>query len=237
MPGEASAGQPVVTLATLQWEPYVGEQLENQGFTSEIVRAAFAATGYQVEIRFTSWARALEGAERGEVDGAYPAYHSAERERKFAMSEPFASGPLVLAARHDSSPAYDSVRDLAGLRIGVVKGYVNTEAIDQADDLDKVVAYDDAVNLRRLLIGRLDLIVIDRETARFILDEVFPGRRAEVVFLQPPLEKRELFVVFSRATENGREMRDAFNRGLGRIRKSGELQSILSRHGMTGAKP
>ena len=50
------AGQKEVTLATLEWEPYVGSGLPDYGFTAEIITEAFSKAGYKVNIEFYPWA-------------------------------------------------------------------------------------------------------------------------------------------------------------------------------------
>src|SRR5688500_15785549 len=70
----AAAAEPVVRLASLEWEPYIGPRLPDQGYAAALVRAAFADQGMKVEISFYPWARALHLARTGAVDGLMPEY-------------------------------------------------------------------------------------------------------------------------------------------------------------------
>ncbi len=223
-PGQPVPAEPPVQIATLQWEPYVGEYLDNQGFTTHIVRRAFAAAGRPVKIHFTSWSRALKGTSSGKYDAAFPAYYSAERADKYLVSDVIGHSRLGFVARRDAPPIeYRTLRDLTGLRIGVVKDYVNTPAFDAADYLTRITAWDDGANLNRLLIGRLDLIVIDFNTARFILEVSLPEQVEAVTYIQPLLQEKELHLLFGR---DRNDLLEAFNRGLRIITESGEFDAI-----------
>ena len=41
------------------WEPYYSETLPNGGVVTEIVRRAFEISGYQIEVTWLPWARAI----------------------------------------------------------------------------------------------------------------------------------------------------------------------------------
>jgi len=49
----------VVTLASLEWPPYAGAQLPEQGTANAVVRAAFAAMDFRLDIKFFPWSRAV----------------------------------------------------------------------------------------------------------------------------------------------------------------------------------
>lgn len=70
------SGEKHLTLATLDWEPYIGQKLKNQGYVAEIIRESFKRVGYTVEIVFYPWVRAVNMAQNGTVDGCFPEYFS-----------------------------------------------------------------------------------------------------------------------------------------------------------------
>ena len=56
--------------------------------SSVVVRAAFEAMGYEVEIRFLPWKRALEDVGQvPDVAGVFPDYAAPERESAFLLSD------------------------------------------------------------------------------------------------------------------------------------------------------
>src|SRR4249919_3047563 len=80
------APRPLVRLATLEWEPYIGTKMPDQGYAAALVRAAFAEQGVAVTIEFYPWARALHLARTGAVDGLMPEYFNPSRKSEFEYS-------------------------------------------------------------------------------------------------------------------------------------------------------
>ena len=62
------AGERKLEIATTEYPPYYGKDLENGGFMTEIVVEVFKRAGYDAEIKFLPWKRALEGRRR-RLDG------------------------------------------------------------------------------------------------------------------------------------------------------------------------
>ena len=219
-----------ITLATLDWPPYIGPAVRNNGYVTEIVNTAFAHSGDKTEIEYMPWARAVKETTEGRFDGLFPEYYSQERESTHVFSEPFPGGPVGFMKRLDRKISYSSLRDLSKYNIGVVRGYINTVAFDNADYLNKEVATSDTINLKKLIRNRVDLIVIDKFVARHILEREFGGDICVVEFMEPALESKNLYIAFSRKAPDYQSKIDAFNQGLRKIKKNGELDRILRKH-------
>lgn len=222
-----------LSLATLNWAPYVGEDLEEYGFTTEIVTRVFAHAGYRTSIAFMPWVRVLRHVARGDYDAMYPAYFSEERSRAYALTEPFAQSPLVLFKRKQNSIAYTCLRDLEGYRIGVVRGYVNSPAFDAAAYLEKEPTNSDESNLRKLYRGRIDLAVVDLYTAQYLLEDCIPEAREALEPMDPPLQIKPLYVGISREVDGYASIVAAFNRSLRFLSENGALEAIRKRHGLS----
>ena len=93
-----SAFSKTVKLATTEWAPFVGKKLKNKGFTTDILKHAFKAAGYDIKVKIIPWKRVLSQVKKGKYDAGYPAYDSAERRKIYNYSETFASGPIVMFA-------------------------------------------------------------------------------------------------------------------------------------------
>ncbi|WP_246841176.1 ABC transporter substrate-binding protein [Hahella sp. CCB-MM4] len=231
---------PVVTLATLDWEPYVGQDMDSYGYVYELVTQAFARGGYKARTQFYPWARALDTTQRGKVDALFPEYYSASRLGDFAYSDPFLGGPVGFYMRRDSGiefsidPRLDQQSALMGLsqyKFGVVRGYLNTDAFDNADFLYKEEVTDDLTNLQRLYHNRVQLIFIDKFVAEYLINNHLPQYKKVLAFLDPPLEIKYLYVAFSKKVPDYEQKLNAFNRGLKDIQRDGTMEDIYSRHG------
>jgi ABC-type amino acid transport substrate-binding protein len=230
-----------VTLTTLDWQPYTGEGLPGHGYACRIVAEAFRAEGYQVDIRFYPWARALAEAREGLADGLFPEYYSEERKADFIYSSAFPGGPVGFMARRDSRIAYhgdprtEQAKVLQGLKqytFGVVRGYINTAEFDHAAYLKKEFCDSDEQNINKLYNGRIDLIFIDKFVADYLVETRFPSYAGALEFLEPPLEVKPLYIVFSRkAPDCGQKARD-FDAGLARLLRSGRVKAIMRQYGL-----
>ncbi|WP_108649384.1 substrate-binding periplasmic protein [Dongshaea marina] len=229
-----------VSLTTLTWEPYIGKSMPGNGYVFELVHQAFTRAGYQVNIDFLPWARALKYARAGVADGIFPEYYGEERKKDFVFSAPFPGGPVGFYKRQNSpiqfktDPRVDqaqALKELSQYRFGVVRGYINTKTFDEAEYLKKSEAISDEQNLKKLSHGRIDLIFIDKFVALHLLKNNLPYLLNGVVFMEPELEKKDLYIAFSKKAENSQQKLKDFNRALEEMKKDGTLSNIMMQHG------
>jgi polar amino acid transport system substrate-binding protein len=235
VPGQfqiASAAQKV-RLATLNWAPYIGENLNGEGYAAEVIRTAFERGGYQVEFFYMPWQRAVKTVMAGSYDGLAPAYYTEKRAVDFSMSEAFPGGPMVFAKRADREIAYDRLEGLKPYKIALVRGYVNTKEFDEADYLTKNFTDCDRTGYRRVLSGSVDLWLVDRFVAQTTMAMHMPERAKEIDFVAKPLAVKNLHVAFSRMKPKYAELTRTFNKGLAEVLSDGTLQQILARHGLS----
>lgn len=230
-----------IRLSTLEWPPYTSATLPDGGYATAVVRAAFAAESRTVDIRFYPWARALSLAESGQRDGVFPEYYDPQQRPALLLSDPFPGGPagliklshraISLNAPPGAGPA-DGFSQLAGLKIGLVRGYLNHPRLDAEPGLRRDYARDDRQNLSKLLAGRVDLIFIDIKVADTLIRQHFPDQQQRFEALQPPLLHPTLHLAVSRAATDADDILQTFNQGLDKITRNGELQRLRQAHGL-----
>ncbi len=218
-----------VSLATLDWEPYIGPNLVEGGYVAAIVREALARSGLTVRLSFLPWKRSVEMTRQGSFQAYFPEYHDPLLERDFAFSDPIPGGPLALFVRPGQGFEYNSPEDLRGKHVGLVRGYVNTPAIDGCPWLDRDEAASDLENLRKLLAGRVDVTVTDAYVARDLARRSLGGE--EKVELLAVLEHKQLYFCVPHVRPDHNALLEAFNTGLAALRRDGTLRRIMDRHG------
>lgn len=213
----------VIRLTSLDWPPYSGDKLEQQGASVAVARAAAEAMGYTLEVRFLPWARAVSVASDASsgVVGYFPEYHSDEVAAQFLLSDPIGSGPLGFAERRSAPVAWSSLADLKAVAIGTVRDYVNTaefDAMAAAGELRVEPVNDDATNLRKVAGGRIPLAVIDRNVMGYLLanDAALKPQADQLQFNARLLEDKQLYIAFQR-TPAGQEAARVINEGLKKI--------------------
>lgn len=220
-----------VTLASLDWPPYTGAKLAEQGASVAVAKAAFKAMGYELKVEFYPWSRAVQLAKTSPGHAGYfPEYYSDELKADFVLSEPMGNGPLGLAQRSDKPLSWNSVADLGAYKIGVVQDYINTTEFDArvAAKQQKVdVAPDDSRNLLKLGAGRIDFAVVDSNVFNYLLKtdatlKPFVGKLA----MNPKLmEDKKLYICFKKGAEGERIAR-LFNEGLKKI----DVAAIMAKY-------
>src|SRR5262245_27263814 len=83
-----AAAAPVTLTTGNDYAPYAHSQLPGGGLATEVVRAALESQGSALEVRWTSWTRAMEEAKEGKSSGTYPWFSTKERQADFLYSDP-----------------------------------------------------------------------------------------------------------------------------------------------------
>ncbi|MCP4983485.1 MAG: transporter substrate-binding domain-containing protein [Gammaproteobacteria bacterium] len=222
-----------VQLMSTDFPPYFAAGLPNGGPLTEIVTEAFAKVGHEANIQFVPWARAMEYAKVGKVDGLHGGWHSKERENWFVFSDPLPGNELVFYKRRGAKPdKFTTYEKLKPCTIGIVKEYRNPAAFETAD-LQTDVADSDQTNLRKLANNRIDLVLIERALAEYLLKTELPEYKGQLEALEPAVETLPIHILISRKIENHRELVDDFNRGLKRLISQGKVSEILEKHGLS----
>lgn len=87
-----------VRLAAVEMAPYLGADIERQGYAADLVKRAMARSGQAVEIRFYPPARALSLVESGQIDGMLFVGGSAASSAALRLSRPFPGEPWAAEA-------------------------------------------------------------------------------------------------------------------------------------------
>ncbi|HEY8605988.1 MAG TPA: transporter substrate-binding domain-containing protein [Noviherbaspirillum sp.] len=218
LPAAALAdGTKTMRLASLEWLPYAGSRLEREGWSSSVAQAAARQAGWSTQIDYFPWTRAMQlGLKDRRYAGYFPAYYTEERARECHFSQPIGSSTIGLAYLAGAPLRWNAVSDLSSRRIGVVAGFSNGAAFDalaREGKLQLDASPNDMLNLRKLLAGRVDGVVIDKLVLRYLLltEPSVSGR--DVVFHDRVLAELPLHVCFQR-TAAGRAMQQAFDGAL-----------------------
>lgn len=228
----ALAEDKVIRLTSLEWPPYSGAKLDQEGASVAVVRAAVEAMGYKLEVKFFPWNRAVALAKdpNGGFHGYFPEYYSDELAKEWVFSDPIGTGPLGFVEPTAAPVAWASLADLKDKTIGTVDGYVNTaefDAMAASGALKVEPVVDDATNVKKVAAGRVPLAVIDRNVLNYLLanDPSLAAARGKVQFNARLLEDKALYVALQRSPK-GEEAARVINEGLKKI----DVKAITERY-------
>ncbi len=221
-----------ISMVATDWEPYYGNELKEGGVITKLATAAFKRAGFNTTISFVPWARALKQVEDGESDVLLGAYYNKERAVTYIPSEGFYSIETALVANKSLGISkWGSLEELKPYRIGVARGYANSEAFDKADFLQKHVVGNPLQNLQKLSLGRVDMIVIAAGRLNYEASKKSKVDINSLVLLTPVLAKNSLHITGSRKTDGMKAKIKAFNTAIKEMKADGSFNHILKSYG------
>lgn len=194
-------------LTSLEWPPYTGANLAEDGASAKVLREALAKAGMELDIKFYPWQRAVNTAKNDQnFIGYFPEYYAESIEQDFIFSEPIGTSPLGFIERKENPVSWSSLEELKKHSIGVVSGYVNTAEFDAmmaSGELKTEGVADDATNIKKVAAGRIDLAVMDKNVFHYLLqtNPELQGLADKLQFNDKLLENKKLFVCVRKSPE------------------------------------
>ncbi len=227
VPPQTPPSPRTLRFATLEWPPYISRELPGNGYVAHLLREVFGSAGYRVELVFLPWQRAINALSDTAFAGYVPEYFDQTiSNRQCLFSEGFPGGPLAFVHRTGRNIALAPLEEMRHLRFGVVAGYVNYREFDDADYLLKDDAPDDLHNIRKLLAGRIDMIIGDAMVIQYLYrTHVTPGGN-DLTILRPYLEDKPLHLCVNPRHPAAKDVQKIFADGLETLRRSGRLQQM-----------
>lgn len=223
----ALASMPKVYLTSLDWPPYAGKSIDDDGISTAVAKEAFLIMGYDLVIEYNPWSRAVVTALKSDkYAGYFPEYYTESDD--FVISDPIGASPLGFAQSADKNIQWSELSDIKNYKIGVVQGYVNTDEIDTMiaeGALDIEANTSDSMNLHMIAKGRLDLAIIDKNVFEYLVsrDANLQRMEARLSFNTRLLTSKNLYVAFKNTSE-GLIWKEIFNQGLKRMNNKGMKQ-------------
>ena len=208
-------------MTSLEWPPYSGAKLDNQGASIAVAKAAFKAMGHDLVVEFFPWSRSVKMAQKdgSKYIGYFPEYFYETED--FHFSEVMGSGPLGFVEAKKKPISWEKVADIKNYKIGVVQDYVNTKELDDMiakGEIKAEAVVSDDKNVLKVAGGRLDAAVIDSNVLDYLKLNSKPVRRVskDVQMNKKLLVDKKLYVAFKN-TKEGRAVAKIFNEGLKKI--------------------
>jgi polar amino acid transport system substrate-binding protein len=204
-----SAGGTVARITNGDWPPFLGERLPGNGAISEVVREAFALKGIETKYGFFPWARALAIAAEGKWDASVGWAFSEERARDFFFSDALVDLPVILFSLTSKKVDWKEWKDLAGLSIGVTRGYHYGSEFEKAREeglFRTDVSPDDETCIRKLLGKRVDAVPVDKYVGIELINRRFAGDAKRVWYSEKPVRAAPYYLLFSKKAPNAEKL-------------------------------
>ena len=233
------AAADTIELRADPWCPYNCVPGSDQpGVLVELASEALGPYGLTVNYDTLNWARSLEQASRGRIDGVIGAVP--EEATRLVFGPPLAPYVDAVAWRRGEGRALSSVADLDGLTVAAINGYAYDETIQSfidahRDDRTRVqfASGNDALlrNLRKLEAGRVDLVPETRAVLDYVIASNGMQDEFEIINVTEP---RWVYIAFSPRRRTSDAYATALTEGMARLRASGRYEEILAAYALSG---
>jgi polar amino acid transport system substrate-binding protein len=221
-----------VSLVVHEYPPLIARNLPYGGLLTRIITESFALVGVKPSIEYVPNNRAIGGLMMGIYDGSYGWAHAPDRDEKLLYSsKPIYTFRMVFFQRRDTEYPWKTLADLRPYQIGATLGdhYSNEfSALEAAGTLHVDYANDDTSNMRKLMIGRIDLFPMEETSGQFLVKEIFPPEEQEKIgFQDNAIWTVPTYFVIRRSYPKAKEIIERFDRGYHQLAQSGELSKLI----------
>lgn len=212
------------------YAPFYSQNMHLNGVVYQLANEALEQSGYQTSHQFYPFVRATALTQNGIADGIIGLWYRQEREQWASYSEPLLSVNIVLLKRKDRNIRYQQLQDLSPYRIGIGRGYANPAAFKQAK-LNTEAGNSDDENLKKLFLGRVDLVLISEDVARHLIASGPSEYRHAFEVVGQPLSVELFHFGVSKHRQDHLQIVEQFNLALNKMKSSGRVGDILRLHG------
>ena len=220
-----------LSLAGCEWPPYTSNKILNKGFFSEVIKEVFKDAGYISKTNLFPWKRAMKRVINGESDILLTLYWTEERSKDMIYSDVITEAPIGFFRRKGENIVFNKLEDLKKYTIGIVNGYSNGEEFDKATYLKTEGVHKDLLNFKKLMYNRIDLCLGDKFVGLYTITKDYPSAEDQIVFIEPPLSIKKIYIGISKKTKNYKKIIHDFNLALKKAKESGKFDDILEKHG------
>lgn len=232
-PSAREADPAPIPLATGEWPPYTGAELDGGGVAVELVRAVFAAMGRAADIRFYPWRRSEAYVRHGLAWATFPYAITEARRADYFFSDPLfeSRGVFFYYGQKMASFEFTELNDLRPYTIGVAAGYWYEELfLDAGLTVDQ--SLDDLAGLKKLQARRIDLYPADQLVGLWLIANHFAPDQQHFGIVERPLRTNQNALMVSKSYPHSRALLREFNAALQRVRKEGLYRRIMERYGI-----
>lgn len=204
------------------------------GIAVELVNAVFDRMAQPIKLEIYPWARALDSAKKGMIDGIFTIYRNKEREAYFDYSrEVLIQQEISFFVLNDSAIQWQGdLTSLSQYQIGGILKFSYGDAFDAAVSNRTLpyytTRYDNQQLMKKLLRSNLDVIIVNSKLASY---HGFKQLKAldKIRALHPAVDSIPSYIAFSKKSKLT-AIRDQFDQVIAKMKKEGSYQKIIDNY-------
>jgi len=229
--GRAEVKKTIIAAAD-PYIPFVDPGNPGGGVSLEIIRAAMEYQGYEIRYKNVPWKRAVVGVNESTYDILPDGWMSEERKKTQIYSDSYAANELKFIKRKGDPFEFNGIKSLSDKKIGTIIGYSYSKTFDNASNFTKEPVPRIMQNIKKLVYGRIDLTLDDEIMVKAELKKNNPDLINKIEFTKNSISSKPLYISCSKKNPKCKEIINAFNKGLKKIKSDGTYNKILSKYGM-----
>lgn len=220
-------------LACSEWPPFLSAKLPHGGVYTHILMESAMRAQMDIKVEYYPWQRVIKQAKAGKISGVACPSYSEERTSWMAyVPEVFLHQADGFFVRSKTQLAYETLSDLADVKIGVLKGgsafdYLNKQS---QNSLSLQTFPNEASGLRMLAGKRFDAVYLGRTDGLSLLENDLASLKGQIVYVRD-VKAKDYMPGFSRAAHpNAEDLAVQLGKGFAEIRADGTLDKIYQTH-------
>lgn len=192
----------------------------------DLVRQIFNEIGFDTNIAFLPWKRALREIKEGKAAGILSCSQTQERTQYMYFRTPtshFTNGFFYLAERNLPHP--QTLEDVKTYDVASIEGHANLAQLRNAG-LEPLTANDTKSALLMLEAGRFDYLYLNREITMAYLQK--NGLAERILF--SPVSSEDVFFCFNKKYPQIEQIMDSFEKKLHELRANGTLHTLQAKY-------
>ena len=218
------------------WTPWMkGESMQapTGGIFVEVVEELFRRAKIPNAITVYPFGRCMHMMRKGESEVILMVSKNAEREKFMAFSEPVVRSAYVAYFNREKMPdfSWEKWEDLRSLRIGTAEGFYYGEGFKVAVSKYKIQVESvpmDGLNIKKLLAGRLDLILLDRMHAETLLASN-PLYREKLQMAEKVICETPYHIAISKESPAHAQL-DTLNQFIREMQEDGTIEKVMQKY-------
>ncbi len=225
----SGCGAETITIAAEDaWYPFSGmNNGKIEGYSVDVVRAAFAAVKIDVKFEPIPYARCLHLVKTGQLLGCFNTTRTSLMEPDYLWTrKPMFTITPTIYSRSDSKERDLTISDLEGKRVIVTYEYEYGEAFDTDKKIIRDESPTDVSAFRKLLAGRADYVISYGKITAYLLRNYSREFSGKIVAVGNLNIKEDVYTVFSKTYPDSARYMELYNQGFDIISKNRTLATI-----------
>lgn len=209
------------------------EDGELKGPSVEIAKLIMDRLGMAADIKVYPWARGYNHLQNRKDTVLFSTARTTAREKMFKWVGPIAEKRIGFFAKRDRGIKLGRLADAKAYLIGVQRGGVTMQYLDQHGMRNYDAASNSIANLRKLMAGNNDLWLSSNSTVAGTCKRLNIDTAALEMVLE--VEKTAIYIAFHKATPDA--VIDAWQTAYDQAVAEGTVDGIFRKYGLTSMRP